>query len=84
MPGKGEQLGSIQKLLPTDGSKLPSDAKYLSSKDVADLQKAQVYDWLTSNHDSHAGQFIKSGDTVVGIDKGQAFRYFGKDQLSTD
>lgn len=86
VPGKGEQFGSIQKLIPdAKSSVLPSDAKHLAPEDVKQLQQAQVFDWLTSNHDSHAGQFIQTTDgKIVGIDKGQAFRYFPKDQLSSD
>jgi hypothetical protein len=56
----------------------------LSSQDIMTLQKHNVLDWMLSNHDAHPGQFIRdpqSGE-LVGIDKGQAFRYFGKDKLS--
>jgi len=59
------------------------DHNQLSPEDLVTLQKHHVLDWLTSNHDSHPGQFIRHRDTgeLVGIDKGQAFRYFGSDQL---
>jgi hypothetical protein len=54
----------------------------MSDADVLAMQKQQVLDWLTANHDSHAGNFITTEDgEIVGIDKGQAFKWFGKDKL---
>lgn len=45
-----------------------------------------VADWLTSNHDGHSGNFLAAEDgTLNGIDKGQAWKFFGKDKaLLTD
>jgi hypothetical protein len=56
----------------------------LSSQDIMTLQKHNVFDWLISNHDAHPGQFMRDSQSgeLVGIDKGQAFRYFGQDKLS--
>ena len=54
------------------------------------LQQEQVLDWLISNHDAHGGQFLRTSGqyvgsrSVIGIDKSQAFKYFGNDKLSTD
>lgn len=49
------------------------------------LQEHQVLDWLIGNHDSHKGNFmiLKDG-RVVAVDKGQAFKFYGKDKLSVD
>ncbi len=47
------------------------------------IQEQQVYDWLIGNHDGHSGNFLVMRDgRVVSIDKGQAFKFFGKDELS--
>lgn len=48
------------------------------------LVEHQMFDWLVSNHDSHAGNFLTEGGSVAAIDKGQAWRFFGQDQLSDD
>lgn len=49
------------------------------------LIEHQVFDWLISNHDSHAGNFLTTTDgKLVVIDKGQAWRFFGKDKLASD
>lgn len=54
----------------------------LHPKDVMTLQKHQVLDWLIGNHDGHVGNFMRTPQGgLVGIDKGQAFKYFGRDRL---
>ena len=96
VPGKGEMLGSIQPLK-TDfrknkdflknGAQRDFNARPFEEWEVKGLQQAQVLDWLIANHDSHAGQFLRvnepGGPAVIGIDKTQAFRFIGKDELST-
>lgn len=59
------------------------DHQNMDPNDLLTLQKHNVLDWLTSNHDAHPGQFIRHRDTgeLIGIDKGQAFKHFGVDQL---
>lgn len=60
--------------------------KFDKKEDIKALQKEHVLDWLTSQHDAHAGQFIKNkaNDNLIGIDKGQAFKHFGQDILDID
>lgn len=75
----------VHKMFPADDA-FPGkrfDHSQLHPDDIMELQKHNVLDWLTSNHDAHPGQFIRHRDTgeLVGIDKGQAFRYFGQDKL---
>ncbi len=50
------------------------------SKQTADqLAQEQVFDWLLSNHDSHAGNFLfDSNGLLKGIDKAKSFKYFLK------
>jgi hypothetical protein len=77
----------VHKMIPGAKDAFPGkrfDHSQLSPQDVMTLQKHNVFDWLISNHDAHPGQFMRdpqSGE-LVGIDKGQAFRYFGQDKLS--
>ena len=56
----------------------------LLTKYRKDIAKHFVVDWLTSNHDGHAGNFLADGDQLNGIDKGQAWKFFGKDKLDKD
>jgi hypothetical protein len=55
------------------------------TKYLPQVVKQQVLDWFIGNFDSHQDQWLvtKSGE-VVGVDKGQAFKYLGKEKLSTD
>lgn len=54
----------------------------LSPADLLAVQQQHVLDWLLGNHDGHLEQFLRlpSGE-LVGIDKGQAFRWIGQDRL---
>jgi GNAT superfamily N-acetyltransferase len=60
------------------------DIGSMDPNDVLELQKHMAFDWAISNHDAHSGNFLRDRNTggIVGIDKGQAFKYFGQDQLS--
>jgi len=81
------KVGTIQKMMkldpdhPTVGKSTPP-AK-LTAHEKEDIGAEHVSDWLMSQHDSHGDNFVRTaaGD-LVGVDKEQAFRYFGKDQLS--
>jgi hypothetical protein len=56
------------------------DPLKLSSSDVLDIQQEQVFDWLISNNDAHSGNFLRmSNGHIVGIDKGQAYKYLSQD-----
>ena len=72
------------------------DSADLSTADRIALQKHQILDWLIANHDPHADQWVRSGmlgpterragvtnpnGELVGIDKGQGFKWFGLDEL---
>jgi hypothetical protein len=45
------------------------------------LQKHHALDWLIANHDAHIGNWLDTDHGLVGIDKGQAMKYFGQDDL---
>lgn len=64
---------------------IPEDPTKMSADDIKQLQRERVIDWLVSNHDSKRGNFIKTVDgPIFGIDKEQAFKFIGQDQLSLD
>lgn len=79
----GGKRGSIQRMFDATDA-FPSGLKpdTLDAADLLAVQKEQVLDWLLSNHDGHHQQFLRLPDgTLTGIDKGQAFRWFGQDKL---
>lgn len=62
-------------------SKPPGHAD-LRPGDLETIQKHQALDWLIGNHDSHVGNWMRTGEgKLVGIDKGQAAKYYGQDKL---
>jgi hypothetical protein len=79
--------GSLQELLPSDPA-FPGkfDAKQLSASEINKLIAAQAFDWLISQHDSHAENFLisKEDGQLIAIDKTQAFKFFPYDQLSSE
>ncbi|MBI2842696.1 MAG: minor capsid protein [Armatimonadetes bacterium] len=61
------------------------DVADLSADEIAQVQREHVLDWLISNHDGHAKQFLRAKNgKVYGIDKGQLFKFLGSDKLSVD
>jgi hypothetical protein len=57
----------------------------LSPQDLDTVQKHQALDWLIGNHDAHDGNWLRTQEgNLVGIDKGQAMKYFGRDRLDPD
>ncbi len=78
------QNGSIQYMFDNSTAAFPGafDPLKLSDADLLVLQREQVFDWMISNFDAHTDQFIRTAEgTVAGVDKGQAFKFFGKDKL---
>lgn len=81
------QQGTVQYMFPSTeafpgGSFNPLK---LSDEDLFVMQREQIFDWLVSNHDTHSGQWIRLSDgQLLGIDKGQAFKFFPNDVLSWD
>ena len=78
--------GSIQRLV----KNVKSEASFrdipigkLSPSEIEAIQREHILDWFISNHDAHAKQFVRAADgRVFGIDKGQTFKFLGKDKLS--
>jgi len=79
------RTGSMQEMLPNGGDLGDVAIEDLTGAEVQSIMREHVVDWLISNHDGHRRQFLIMGDgSLVGIDKGQAFKYFGKDKLDVD
>ncbi len=60
------------------------DPTKLTPQDIVDLQREQVFDWLIGNHDAHSDNFIRFGTkngALIGLDKGQAFKFYNADSL---
>lgn len=75
------QAGSIQRLVPAKD--LTGEMSEIADQFLDQVQREHVIDWLVSNHDGHPGQWIVGADNhLYGIDKGQGWRFFGKDALS--
>jgi hypothetical protein len=65
------------------GANVPEGAL---KKYAVQLARAHVLDWLMANHDAHGGNFLLSpdGKKLYPVDKGQAFKWVGHDNLSTE
>jgi hypothetical protein len=60
----------------------PPHSAQITPQDRTTLQKHHALDWLMANHDSHVGNFMRTPEgELVGIDKGQAAKYMGRDRL---
>lgn len=78
--------GSIQHMFNSTAAfdKTSFDVTKLTDADISVLQREMIFDWMISNWDAHTDQFIRVNGAVVGVDKGQAFKFFGKDKLDWD
>lgn len=86
-PGGKPVLGTLQPMLKLSTPKNLNDTApaELSEAEKLDVASEHVLDWLTSNHDTHPGNLLRTADgRVVGADKEQGWRYFPKDKLSVD
>lgn len=77
------RFGSLQPMYQNNGDFLKVPVRHITKTEIKAIQREHVIDWLISNHDGHAQQFLRGIDsqTVYGIDKGQAFKYFPNDRL---
>lgn len=81
------KIASVHKMYSRVADAFPDNNPVLKNMHVDDvhaIQKNMVLDWLLSNHDPHSGNFLKTDKGIIGIDKGQSFKYFGKDKLSVN
>lgn len=80
-------LGTLQPLLelgdPSDLSNYPPSK--LTDQEKFDVAHEHIIDWIGSQHDSHKANLVRAKDgRILSIDKEQGFKYWGKDELSTD
>lgn len=79
------KLGSIQRLRSAAGSLNSLGFSQLTPDQVIQLQKEHVFDWLIGNHDGHGDNILLEPDgNLLGIDKGQLFKFYDKDKLAWD
>jgi hypothetical protein len=77
------KVGSIQKRFTgvvgtMDGVALDK----IGADDMAAIQHEHMFDWLVSQHDTHPDNLLRFKSVAPkGIDKGQAFRFFGQDRF---
>ena len=73
------KVGSVQ---PFDATaKTPPDNPIdLEVEDQIELMQQHVVDMFTGDHDGHVGNWIISGGKLRAIDRGQAFKFYFKDQ----
>lgn len=92
------QVGSLQSMFGTKETRRIKfrgdvlDTSKIDALDAVELQRHHVFDWLVSNYDTHTGQFIRLAESaggsvkgqIIAIDKGQGFKFFGRDRLDWD
>jgi ribosomal protein L24 len=78
----GRELGSMQQFHQVKDTVRLNGLGSLTVQQRADIQQHQVVDWLISQHDTNDGaMLIGQQDQVLAIDKGQAFKFLGRDKL---
>lgn len=78
--------GTVQPLLDLDSPATLAgmDPSKLTDQEKTDVATEHMIDWLFSQHDSHGANLIRVGGRVLGVDKEQAYKYFGTDKLDTE
>lgn len=76
-----KMVGSVQPIIP-DVKGMTADPLEWSLTQVQELLAAQVVRWSLSDHDGNHQNYLEVGPHAIPIDMGQAYRYFGSDELS--
>jgi hypothetical protein len=73
----------VQHLKPASGDFTGKSPATMNIETLSQAMEEHVLDWLTSNHDTHPQNMLlaENGKDVIGIDKGQAWKFFGMDKL---
>lgn len=70
--------GQAQRMLPVTRDLTGVDLTTLSTDQLTDIAREHLLDWALDNDDCHRQNIVELHDgTIVGIDKGRAWRYFG-------
>jgi hypothetical protein len=73
----------VSKVLDVVGDLEGANVETMSDKQLASAMASHPMDWSISNHDTHGGNFLvlNDGETLINIDKGQAWKALGNDKL---
>ena len=72
------QYGQAQRILPVARDLTGVDVTTLTVDQQIDIAREHLLDWALDNDDCHPANIVELTDaTIVGIDKGRAWRYFG-------
>jgi hypothetical protein len=78
------KMGSIQPLV-KGATTLSADPKSWSQSDVDNLVRYHVAAWAVGDHDGNPANVIRTpSGGLCPVDQGQAFKFYGRDRLSTD
>ncbi len=79
----GDRVGSLQPML--EGAKpLPPDPLQWTPQQRQGMMMHHVVDWLLGDHDGNPQNFLVYEGAPVRVDRGQAFKFFGRDRLALD
>lgn len=77
--------GAIYPFVDAVGTLAQFSPSELTPNQALEVAQEHLVDWICGQHDSHGANLLQvAGGGVVGIDKEQAFKYFGNDKLSVD
>lgn len=78
----GNRTGVVQPLV-KGASNLSSSPAGWSQADVDSMVRLHVAAWAVGDHDGHTSNVMRSpSGAVFAVDQGQAFKFFGRDQLT--
>lgn len=77
------QYQVVFKVLDTSGDLDGVSLTDMSESQLLAAMSSHPMDWAVSNHDTHGGNFLVApdGETLISIDKGQAWKALGSDKL---
>jgi hypothetical protein len=79
----GRHTGSIQPIVAKTGELSPSPSTW-SQADVDAMVRLHVAAWAVGDHDGKPDNVLRSaGGGLIPVDQGQAFKFFGRDKLTT-
>lgn len=79
---KGKPVSIQSEIKKITGDLNGLDVKAMTPEQVLEIQKNFVVDWLTGNFDNNRdNHVVKADGKVVGVDKGQSFKFYGQEKL---
>lgn len=74
------RVGSVQPMLAA-ASPLPGNPSEWTPEQRQGVMMHHVVDWLLGDHDGNPGNFVLAEGVPLRIDRGQSFKFMGKDKL---